>query len=60
MSIKRRREMIDKKHSRLSIRRQCRILSMGRSSYYYRPQGESSFNLELMNKIDELFMECPF
>lgn len=60
MSLKRRREMIDQKHQRLSIRRQCRILHMGRSSYYYSPVGETPFNLELMRKIDELFMECPF
>ncbi len=60
MSPKRRREMIDKKHSRLSIRRQCQVLDLGRSTYYYRPQGESEFNLELMKKIDELFLECPF
>jgi len=60
MSLERRREMIDKKHRRLSIRRQCRILSMRRSSYYYSPVGESPFNLELTRKIDELFMECPF
>ena len=60
MSPKRRREMIDKNHSRLSIRRQCQVLDLGRSTYYYRPQGESEFNLELMKKIDELFLECPF
>ena len=60
MSLERRREMIDNHHPELSIRRQCRILDLRRSSYYYRPVGESSFNLELMRKIDELFMECPF
>jgi len=60
MSIKRRREMVEKEHPRLSIRRQCRILNMRRSSYYYNPVGESPFNLELMKKIDELYMECPF
>jgi putative transposase len=33
---------------------------MRRSSYYYSPVDESPFNLELMRKIDELFIECPF
>ena len=60
MSLERRREMIDNHHPELSIRWRCRILYLRRSSYYYRPVGESSFNLELMRKIDELFMECPF
>ena len=52
--------MIHKQHSQLSIRRQFQVLDLGRSTYYYRPQGESPFNLELMKKIDELFKECPF
>ena len=60
MSPKRRREIIDKQHPRLSIRQQCQALDLGRSTYYYRPQGESGFKLELMKKIDELFMEYPF
>ncbi len=60
MSIERRRGMVDRTHSELSIRRQCQILSMRRSSYYYKPVGESPCNLELMKKIDELFLECPF
>ena len=60
MSLERRRARIAKKDSPLSIRRQCRILDLGRSTYYYRPQGESGLTLELMRRIDELFMECPF
>ena len=52
--------MVVKSHPELSVRRQCRILHMRRSSYYYQPVGESPFNLKVMRKIDELFMECPF
>ena len=59
MSIERRRGMVDRTHSELSIRRQCQILSMRRSSYYYKPVGESPCNLELMKKIDELFLDMP-
>ncbi len=58
MSPKRRRDMVKKEHPRLSIRRQCQVLDLDRSTYYYRPQGESPFNLELMHQIDELFMEA--
>ncbi len=60
MSLERRRKMVEKEHPRLSIRRQCRVLQMRRSSCYYQSRGESPFNLELMKKIDELYMECPF
>ena len=60
MSCERRRGIVDKDHPKLSIRQQCEILLLHRSTYYYQPVGESAFNLELMRQIDELFMECPF
>lgn len=44
----------------LSIARQCELLSIGRSSYYYEATGESPFNLELMRMIDEQFLETPW
>jgi hypothetical protein len=40
--------MIDPKRDRLSIRRQCRLVSIARSSYYYEGRGESLLNLRLM------------
>lgn len=51
---------MDKEHSSLSVRRQCGILKLHRSTYYYQPKGESEFNLSLMRRIDELFMDFPF
>ena len=30
------------------------------SAFAYHPVGESPYNLEVMRKIDELFLECPF
>jgi putative transposase len=44
----------------LSLSRQCRLLSIGRSSFYYAPRGESAENLALMRRIDELFLKYPF
>lgn len=52
--------MIESDHKRLSIVRQCHLLSLNRSSYYYRPIGESSLNLEMMRLIDEQHLETPF
>lgn len=40
----------------LSIARQCALLSISRSSWYYEGQGESPFNLLLMRLIDEQFL----
>ncbi len=47
--------MIEPEHSRMSIVKQCELMSISRSSYYYEGQGESGFNLELMRFIDEIF-----
>lgn len=52
--------MIDREHQQLSITRQCRLVSIARSSYYYERRGESPLNLELMRRIDEQFLETPF
>ena len=45
--------MIDTGHKELSIERQCELLGLARSSYYYTPCGESAYNLELMRMMDE-------
>ena len=52
--------MIRRDHPRLSLSRQCRLLVVSRSSLYHRPKGENAQNLELMRRIDELFLEYPF
>jgi len=55
-----RRAMIRSDIPGLSLSRQCQILSISRSSIYYRPRGESRENLALMRRIDELFLKYPF
>ena len=52
--------MVVRGHPALSLSRQCRLLSIGRSSLYYQPKGESSETLALMRRIDELFLKYPF
>ncbi len=47
------------KEDALSIRKQCRILYVNRSSLYYAPVGESEENLEIMRKIDEHYLDHP-
>jgi putative transposase len=60
MSRGERKAMIAPGRPGLSLSRQCRLLSIGRSSFYYAPKGESSENLALMRRIDELFLKYPF
>ena len=52
--------MIEEKHPQLSLVRQCELVSIARSSYYYRPSGESAFNLDLMRLIDEQYLKTPW
>ena len=55
-----RRAMIRRHHPKLSLSRQCRLLSISRSSLYHTPKGASPQNLALMRRIDELFLNYPF
>ena len=45
--------------SLLSIRRQCSLASVARSSCYYQPATESEENLEIMKAIDQIHLEQP-
>jgi putative transposase len=47
-------------HPVLSVRRQCELLSLSRSSLYYARQPENALNLALMRAIDEIYTEMPF
>jgi putative transposase len=60
MSRGERKAMISPDPLGLSLSHQCRLLSIGRSSFYYAPKGESPANLSLMRRIDELFLKYPF
>jgi putative transposase len=44
----------------LSVRRQCELLGLSRSSLYYEPARETGEDLRLMRKIDEQYTACPF
>ncbi len=52
--------MIDSTYDKLSIERQCALVSISRSCYYYTPQDESALNLRLMRLIDRQILETPF
>jgi len=60
MSRGERKAMIRRDHPDLSLSRQCQVLAISRSAFYYTPKGERPENLALMRRIDELFMKYPF
>lgn len=59
MAVEQKRGLIEA-GSALSIREQCRLLGLERSSYYYEPILESPQTLQLMHRLDELFTAYPF
>lgn len=62
MSHSQRCDMIKPAHRKLklSIVRQCSLLRISRSSFYFQSKGESMLNLKLMRLIDEQFLQTPF
>jgi putative transposase len=51
--------MIESNNKRLSIICQCDLLSVPRSTYYYKPILENETNLLLMREIDKLYLDNP-
>jgi|APCry1669189241_1035207.scaffolds.fasta_scaffold133116_1 putative transposase len=51
--------MVDTNYSKISTRRQYKLLGLPRSSYHYEPKGEKSANIELMVELHRLCLEYP-
>jgi putative transposase len=47
-------------HAAIPVMRQCGLLDLAPSSFYYRPAGEDRLNLELMRRLDEEYTKHPF
>jgi putative transposase len=59
-SIEAKRALVEPEHEAISVRRQCELLNLNRSSWYYQPAEESAYNLQLMRLIDEQYLQTPF
>lgn len=51
---------LDKNHPQLSHTRQCGLLSVNRSSTYYKPKPSPQSDLDLLNEIREIWEKRPF
>ena len=60
LSPEAKRGLIEPDHPQISVARQCALLELSRSSFYYRSQGESAENLHLMRLLDEQYTRTPF
>ncbi len=59
MSTKEKKQMIEPERSEPSISRQCQLLGLNRSSFYYKPRPIKIEDLELMRLIDEQYLKTP-
>jgi putative transposase len=59
-SAEAKRGLIEEGHPELSVRRQCELVGLNRSTLYYEPAPETAENLRLMRLIDEQYTRCPF
>ena len=51
--------MIDRKDNQLSLSRQCQMVNVSRSSFYYTPKPIKPEDLKLMRLIDEQYLKNP-
>ena len=52
-----RAELVEKKHPKLSVREQCKILGVSRSVLNYKPVEESAEDTRIMRILDEIYTE---
>ena len=52
--------MIEQDNEKISIRQQCKLLEINRSSLYYKQKPISAETLNIMNLVDEIYTRYPF
>jgi len=57
-SVSERLQMVKRKET-LSIRCQCKLVSVNRGNFYYKPLGETEENLRIMRLMDEHYLKHP-
>ncbi len=53
------KSLVESKPKIIAQARQCELLGLNRSSIYYKPRIMSSYNLSILNKIDEIYTDNP-
>jgi putative transposase len=54
------KELIEMNNEQLSIKKQCDLLGLNRSSYYTKPIGLQPQELQILNRMDEIFTDHPY
>ena len=51
--------LIKSKHKKLTITEQCELLSISRSSYYYKPKPIKKEDIKILHSMDEIYTDSP-
>ena len=60
MPVENKIQLLDRGNNDLSLRKQCELLELNRSTVYYHPKGIDDYTLRLLNIIDEEYTRHPF
>jgi putative transposase len=60
LSVAEKKALVEPEHLSISISRQCELLGLARSSFYYEIQPETEQNLRLMKMLDRQYTARPF
>jgi putative transposase len=52
--------LVEPEHQKISVKRQCELLGLNRSSFYYQQSVENEEDARLMRVIDEQYTRTPF
>jgi len=52
--------LVERDNEAIAVARQCELLGLSRSSYYYGSSRDDEYNLELMRLLDEQYTKVPF
>jgi putative transposase len=59
LPVAERKALVETEHRSISISRQCELLGLARSSFYYEPRPETEENLRLMQMLDKQYTATP-
>ena len=59
LDLSNKKSLVDPKLSKLSKTRQCELLQISRSVVYYKAKVMSLYNLNILNRIDEIYTDNP-
>ena len=54
------KHLVERDNQKIAVARQCELLGLFRSSYYYNSTRDDEYNLELMRLLDEHYTKVSF